>query len=121
IATAQTRLLERVRAHAAELETRVQRRTAELEAANKELESFSYSVSHDLRAPLRAIDGYARMLEEDHAERLDHEARRLLGVVRASVARMHALIDGLLAFSRLARAQPRLQPLDMERLARDVA
>jgi len=96
-------------------------RSAALAAANRELESFSYSVSHDLRAPLRAIDGYARMLEEDYASRLDAEARRLIGVVRSNVARMHALIEGLLAFSRLARAQPRLQRLDMERLARDVA
>jgi signal transduction histidine kinase len=103
------------------LHGRLAERSAALAAANRELESFSYSVSHDLRAPLRAIDGYARMLEEDYASRLDTEARRLIGVVRSNVARMHALIEGLLAFSRLARAQPRLQGLDMERLARDVA
>ena len=120
IATAQTRLLERVRAHAAELESKVRARTAALEAANRELESFSYSVSHDLRAPLRAIDGYARMLEEDHTERLDDEARRLLGVVRASAKRMGQLIDDLLTFSRLGRQQAASAPVDMARLAQQV-
>jgi len=121
IATAQTRLLERVRAHAAELETRVQQRTAELQIANTELEGFSYSVSHDLRAPLRAIDGYARMLDEDYASRLDDEARRLIAVVRSNARRMGQLIDDLLAFSRLGRQQAVSAPVDMTRLARQVA
>jgi signal transduction histidine kinase len=103
------------------LHGRLAERSAALQAANRELESFSYSVSHDLRAPLRAIDGYARMLDEDYASRLDAEARRLIGVVRSSAARMQALIDGLLSFSRLARAQPNMQRLDMERLAREAA
>jgi signal transduction histidine kinase len=120
IALAQARLLARVKAHAAELESRVQERTAELEATNKELESFSYSVSHDLRAPLRAVDGYARMLEEDHGARLDEEGRRLLGVVRAASARMGKLIDDLLAFSRLGRQAPQRRLLDMTALAREV-
>ncbi|TMH74316.1 MAG: GAF domain-containing protein [Betaproteobacteria bacterium] len=113
IATAQTRLLERVKAHAAELEAKVHERTAELE-------SFSYSVSHDLRAPLRAIDGYARMLEEDYAGRLDAEAQRLIGVVRANARRMGQLIDDLLAFSRLSRQQPARARLDMSALACEV-
>jgi signal transduction histidine kinase len=114
IATAQTRLLDRVKAHAAELDMRVRERTAELE-------SFSYSVSHDLRAPLRAIDGYARMLEEDYAGRLDAEAQRLLGVVRTNARRMGQLIDDLLAFSRLGRQPISSAALDMTRLARDTA
>src|SRR6185436_11502223 len=101
IATVQTRLLQEVKAQAAGLETKVRSRTAELEIANSELESFSYSVSHDLRAPLRAVDGYARMLDEDYAERLDAEAKRLIAVVRANARRMGQLIDDLLAFSRL--------------------
>ena len=114
IATVQTRLLERVRGQAAELEVKVRERTAELE-------SFSYSVSHDLRAPLRAIDGYARMLEEDYAGRLDEEARRLLGVVRSNAIRMGQLIDDLLAFSRLGRQEAVSAPLDMTQLSQEAA
>lgn len=120
IALSQARLLARVKEHAAELESRVQQRTAELEASNKELESFSYSVSHDLRAPLRAVDGYARMLEEDYGARLDDEGRRLLGVVRGASVRMGQLIDDLLAFSRLGRQEPVRRPLDMTALVREV-
>ncbi len=89
-------------------------------ALNKELESFSYSVSHDLRAPLRAVDGYSRMLEEDYGARLDDEARRLLGVVRSSTRQMAQLIDDLLAFSRLGRQEPNKGPVDMQQLAREV-
>jgi signal transduction histidine kinase len=103
IALAQARLLERVTRQAEELELRVRERTSELQAANRELEAFSYSVSHDLRAPLRAIDGFARILEEDYAARLDAEARRLLGAVRAGSRQMGRLIDDLLAFSRYGR------------------
>ena len=121
IATAQSQLLDQVKAHAAELDAKVTERTAALQAANKELESFSYSVSHDLRAPLRAIDGYAQMLEEDYAAKLDAEAQRLLGVVRGNARRMGQLIDDLLAFSRLRRQEPVAQRVDMTRLARDVA
>ena len=120
IAISQARLLEQVRKQAAELELRVQERTAELEAANQELASFSYSVSHDLRAPLRAMDGYARMLEEDYAARLDDEGRRLLKVVRDNAGRMGRLIDDLLDFSRLGRQPMALHAVDMGALAREV-
>ena len=85
------------------LEQRVLSRTAQLQAANQELEAFSYSVSHDLRAPLRAITGFASILREDHAARLDPEGLRVLGVVRNEAERMGVLIDDLLAFSRLGR------------------
>jgi PAS domain S-box-containing protein len=95
-------------------------RAADLEAANKELESFSYSVSHDLRSPLRAIDGYSLMLQEDYGGRLDDEGRRLLGVVRENSARMATLIDDLLAFSRLGRKPVAKAPVEMEALAREV-
>lgn len=118
IVIAQARLHERVRQQAEELERRVAERTAQLEAANKELEAFSYTASHDLRAPLRAIDGYSRMIEEDHSAGLDAEGRRLLAVVRAETQRMGRLIDDLLAFSRLGRKAPVPAIVDMNALAR---
>ncbi len=90
-----------------ELEGRVRQRTTELEAANGELEAFSYSVSHDLRAPLRAVDGFSRMLLEDYEARLDEEGRRLIGVIRENTQRMGRLIDDLLTFSRVGRAELR--------------
>ena len=101
-----------------ELEQRVAQRTTELQAANRELESFSYSVSHDLRAPLRAIDGYSLILLEDYAPRLDDEGRRVLGVVRGEAQRMGQLVDELLAFSRLGRQALHRSAVDMTALAR---
>ena len=101
-----------------ELERRVDARTAQLEAANKELESFSYSVSHDLRAPVRAIIGFSRMLAEEHNDKLDMEAQRLLGIVQSEAHRMGALIDDLLAFSRLGRQAMQIVDIDMTQLAR---
>jgi PAS domain S-box-containing protein len=95
----------------AELEQRVVERTAQLEAANQELEAFSYSVSHDLRAPLRAMDGFSRILIEEYAPELPGEAQRYLGMVRDNVQQMGHLIDHLLAFSRLGR-----QPLTRQRV-----
>jgi PAS domain S-box-containing protein len=98
------------------------RRTAEaLQATNAELESFTYSVSHDLRAPLRAIHGFARILLEDHNAQLDPEAQRLLGVIDQNTRRMGQLIDDLLAFSRLGRREMAASRVDMQELARSVA
>ncbi|MBI3919191.1 MAG: hypothetical protein HY322_19535 [Betaproteobacteria bacterium] len=102
----------------AELERRVVARTSELEASNKELEGFSYSVSHDLRAPLRAVAGYAQMLLEDHLDQLDPEAQRKLDVIQDEARRMGELIDDLLAFSRLGRKAMQVGDVDMTGLAR---
>jgi signal transduction histidine kinase len=89
------------------LADRLERKTIELQTSNKELESFSYSVSHDLRSPLRAIDSFALMLQEDYAAKLDDEGRRYIAVVRDGAQQMGRLIDDLLAFSRLGR-----EPID---------
>lgn len=101
----------------AELERRVAARTAELEAANSELEAFSYSVSHDLRAPVRAVSGFSKLLWEDHADQLNEEAKRKLGFIQSESLRMGVLIDDLLAFSRLGRQAIRRSDLDMRTLA----
>jgi len=82
LAVSQARLRERLDRQALELEQKVRERTAELESANKELEAFSYTVSHDLRAPLRAVDGFARIFEADYNRYVDEEGKRLLGVIR---------------------------------------
>jgi signal transduction histidine kinase len=100
-----------------ELEDRVRDRTAQLEAANSELEAFSFSVSHDLRAPLRHIDGYAHMLQEDAASKLDGDMRRYVDTISESARRMGMLIDDLLAFSRLSRNQVERTTVDMNALA----
>jgi PAS domain S-box-containing protein len=104
-----------------ELEQRVALRTAQLEATNRELEAFSYSISHDLRAPLRAIDGFTRALEEDYGGQFDAEGRRLCAVIRRNTRRMNELVDSLLTLSRLSRTEMRCVPTDMEALARSVA
>jgi len=103
------------------LEEQVARRTEALEGTNAELESFSYSVSHDLRAPLRAIHGFARILLDDHKAQLDLEAQRLLGVIDQNTRRMGQLIDDLLAFSRLGRKEIAAAPVDMRELAQAVS
>jgi PAS domain S-box-containing protein len=102
------------------LNSALQAKAEQLTSINKELESFSYSVSHDLRAPLRAIDGFALMIEEDHSGRLDDEGRRYLAVIRDNSRRMGALIDDLLTFSRLGRLSVTTLPVDVESLVREV-
>jgi PAS domain S-box-containing protein len=103
-----------------ELEQRVVERTAQLEAANRELESFSYSVSHDLRAPLRAIDGYSRIIQQDYAESLPPDAARLLDFVRANAQQMNHLIEDLLKFSQLGRQPLKKQLIEPAKLVQQV-
>jgi len=103
IAIQQSRLREQIEQHANELEQHVATRTAELLAANKELEAFSYSVSHDLRAPLRAIDGFSRILLEDYIAELPTEAQYYFQLVRDNAQKMGHLVDDLLTFARLSR------------------
>lgn len=98
----------------AELEERVRARTALVESVNKELEAFAYSVAHDLRAPLRSMDGFSQILMEDYAPKLEPECRRYLGLVRKSAQTMGRLIDDLLAFSRLSRQDMDNSPVSME-------
>ncbi|MGZ5970536.1 MAG: sensor histidine kinase, partial [Polyangiales bacterium] len=104
-----------------ELEARVRMRTAQLEAANRELEAFSYSVSHDLRAPLRTIDGYGTALEEDLGDRLDEKARGHLTRLRSASSRMNVLIDDLLGLARVGRGDMRDEAIDVSALARSIA
>ncbi|HSH94344.1 MAG TPA: ATP-binding protein, partial [Roseimicrobium sp.] len=101
-----------------DLEQRVIQRTAQLEAANKELEAFSYSVSHDLRAPLRAVDGFSQAVLEDFGPQLPEEGRRYLQTIRGSAQKMGTLIDDLLTFSRLSRANLKKQPVNTGHLVR---
>jgi K+-sensing histidine kinase KdpD len=112
IAIRQARLVEQVKAYSEELEERVQERT-------EELESFTYSVSHDLRTPLRAVDGFSRMLMDRHADELGDEARRLVRVIHENTQKMSRLIDGLLSLSRLGRKEMRRRTVDVEQLVRE--
>lgn len=105
---------------ARELEQRVATRTAQLEEANHELESFSYSVSHDLRAPVRAVLGFSKILAQDATSSLSDEGNRLLNIVQSEAARMGALIDDLLTFSRLGRKAIQPIQLDMQDLASSI-
>ncbi len=103
-----------------ELEQRVAERTAALEQANKELESFSYSVSHDLRAPLRAIGGFSHILKEEYGAVLGEEGCRYTETIASSAARMDQLISDILDFSRMSRHEIAAEPVDMTELAREV-
>lgn len=107
--------------HREHLEDRVRARTAELEAATREMESFSYSVSHDLRAPLRALDGFSATLLEEYASELDEKGRHYLDRIRAAAQRMAELIDALLNLSRLGRRELVRGDVDVSAMARSVA
>ncbi len=101
-------------------EMHIKQRTAELETANKEMESFSYSVSHDLRAPIRAINGFSKIIEKKHTPQLDDEGKNLLNTISEEATRMGRLIDDLLAFSRLGKKEIQKAKIDMTELAKEV-
>jgi PAS domain S-box-containing protein len=109
--TERRRAEQEIRSLNIDLEQRVADRTSELEAKHREMESFTYSVSHDLKAPLRGIDGYSRRLESDHAGKLDEEGRFFVSMIRKATGHMGDLIDDLLAYSRVERGRPRLGPV----------
>lgn len=109
-----------VKAELAKLNQRLAERAADLEAANRELEAFSYSVSHDLRAPLRAMDGFSRILEEEYSERLDAEGRGMLRRISAASIRMAGLIDDLLQLSRLTRQEMHVREVDVSAEAAEI-
>ena len=109
--------VQRLRRENAELHLREKQRSAELAAAYHDLESFSYSISHDLRAPLRSMDGFAAILESEFAEQLGDEGRRILGIIRAGSQKMDELIVSLLEFSRAGRSALQFDCVDMTLLA----
>jgi PAS domain S-box-containing protein len=119
--TAQRAATETIRGLNTALEARVAERTEQLEAANRELEAFAYTVSHDLRAPLRGMDGFSRLLLEDYGDRLDEGGRAQIGRIRAATQRMGQLIDDLLAFARLGRQPLRRTRTDTRRLVQQIA
>ena len=110
-----------IQKHAEELEAKVTARTAALTAANKELESFSYSVSHDLRAPLRSIDGFSLALFEDYEDKLGEEGREYIERIRTSTQQMGQLIDDLLALAKVTRTDMQFKPVNLSQIAQETA
>jgi len=113
LANAAARSIENIQLYA-ELEKRVQQRTEQLQAANKELETFTYSVSHDLKAPLRGIDGYSKLLLVEYGESLNDEAVHFIKTIRSSTLQMHQLIDDLLSYSRLERSELKKKKIELK-------
>jgi len=119
--TERRRQMEQIRQLNEELERRVQQRTAELEVVNRELESFSYSVAHDLRSPLRTIKGFSQLLGDEHGSQLDAAGMRYLQRICSGVARMNDLIDALLALARVGRHELHVASVDIFQMAKSIA
>ena len=102
------------------LEEKIAKRTEELKKANEEMSAFSYSVSHDLRSPLRGIIGFSQILEEDYADKLDAEAKRITSVIKTNASKMGQLIDDLLKFSRLGKQEINNVKLDMNPMIQEI-
>lgn len=120
IAIQQSRLYQQVQQHAEELEQRVAKRTAQLEAANQELTEFAYIVSHDLKAPLRGINQLAEWISTDYADVLNEEGHRLLQLLKGRVLRMHNLIEGVLQYSRAGRLPNQQKVIDLNQLVQHI-
>lgn len=120
LARAFKEMAERIQLNQADLESKVIERTAQLEKVNEELESFSYSISHDLRAPLRSIAGFTSILEEEYINKLDPEAKRLINIIKSNSLKMGNLIDDLLAFSRLGRNELVRRSVDTHEMILDI-
>jgi two-component system sensor kinase len=103
-----------------DLNEKLDKERSKLEDANKELDAFAYSVSHDLRVPLRAIDGFSRILVEDYEDKLDKEGKRLINIVRGNTMKMGQLIDDILQLSRVGRQEMRISEINMEALVKNV-
>lgn len=112
--------LKSAQADIARLNGELEKKVNQLQSVNRELESFSYSVSHDLRAPLRSIIGYSQVLNEDYGSKLDDDARRVIATVQSNASRMNVLIDDLLEFSKLGKKELMKSTVDMEALVRSV-
>jgi PAS domain S-box-containing protein len=121
VAIENAQLHEQVQQYAETLEARVAERTAQLEAANKEMQSFAYSVSHDLRAPLRSIDGFSSILLEDYSDALDEEGKGHIERVRQAVGKMNKLIDDILRLSRVTRHEMNVEDLDLSALVAHIS
>jgi signal transduction histidine kinase/CHASE3 domain sensor protein len=119
IAIQQSLLREHLQRYALELEQRVTKRTADLQAANQELEAFTYSISHDLRAPLRTMQGFAQALQEDYGNLLDSAGQEYLHYITEGAVQMDTLISDLLAYSRLNRVEIQLQPVDLTNVVQE--
>jgi two-component system sensor histidine kinase/response regulator len=112
--------LEKAEAEITKLNGELEKKIGELELANKEMESFSYSVSHDLRAPIRSLEGYSKILIEDYASTMDAEANRLLQIIRNNARKMDTLINDLLEFSRLGKKEVQKSSVNTEQLVRNI-